>query len=114
MTTKKSNSISMIEKIKRWWMAIDYTWYCGRHSGIPPCCRLFFIGPWRWIYHGKKHSKLRLWIYRKIFLGDKSNCIRCPFCLFFKMPVVRTKPCNCRWGKKGEVISDSEAVSRGW
>lgn len=72
---------------------IPYDIHCGKHSGFPNCCIIFFITQWAWMSSNKKQPH---W--------DKMNKLRnhpgyipCPKCLrnrdFIK---VKLCPKNCQ------------------
>ena len=63
---------------------VKYHWKCGRHSNIPACCVLWFIGPWRIALRVP-----RLW---SIFYD--SPYVRCPLCRFTHR-WNKIKECEC-------------------
>jgi hypothetical protein len=78
-----------------------HQWTCGRHSGIPRCCVLFFIWLWFPLWDWKPFRKpWGAWLCRRyrawtLFKRNGSNCTRCPLCLWLRRPAVSTLHCNC-------------------
>ena len=71
---------------------IQYTWRCGRHSGFPLCCILWYLGPWLLVVF--KIPKMWEWYWT---LGTECDYVRCPMCLLTNRRV-EVKDCDCRNG----------------
>ena len=71
--------------------SIDYHVECGRHSGIPECCIIWFTGPWKTVRtFGEEWAAY--WIKNNNIEGV--DYIRCPECID-KSIVVDIKGCDC-------------------
>jgi|ETNvirnome_2_300_1030623.scaffolds.fasta_scaffold04633_11 hypothetical protein len=75
-------------------MQVD-DWDCGKHSNIPRCCILWYIGPWQ-----KIMMKVpKLWrMYYTTNETDKVEYIRCPVCIV-RDHMVLLKDCKCDEGR---------------
>ena len=78
---------------------------CGIHSGFPPCCIAFFIGPWKLVsLIGRDHCSHNIlwstyWTLRTLseeLYNNESRYIQCPICLA-RGKVIEAKDCNCRY-----------------
>lgn len=61
---------------------------CGRHSAIPPCCIVWFIGPWRWMSG--------TWL-RGVYwdcIPEEFQHIGCPRCIWRDEPA-EVRDCRC-------------------
>lgn len=102
----KYSLLKLLDKIK-------YDWKCGAHSGIPACCRIWFITTrtitdnltFKILYnHVNSYggfgtteiaNKFKL---RKIRI-IRPGYVRCPACIYNNV-VKEVKPCNCSWAKR--------------
>jgi len=64
---------------------------CGKHSGIPSCCVLWYIGVWK-----KAIMNIpKLWrMYYSVNDTDNVEYIRCPVCILLDY-TIELKECGC-------------------
>lgn len=77
---------------------VRYHWECGRHSGIPPCCRVFYIAVW-----SRCHRRPLRELY--LSLVGPWEYVPCPVCMVRgrgKDTVLRD--CTCDGFKNGTVV----------
>ncbi len=67
-----------------------YTWRCGRHSGFPLCCILWYLGPWQLIIF----KIPRMWKWYWNLRDENDGYVRCPICLLTNRRV-KVKDCDC-------------------
>lgn len=61
---------------------------CGSHSGIPPCCIAWFIGPWTWM----AGTRLRRAYWDAIPVNFQH--VGCPLCIW-RGNIVQVQDCDC-------------------
>lgn len=94
---------------------VRYDWVCGKHSGIPACCRVWFIAAWTFaLPYSWKRAYDRL-IARR---SGAWEYVPCPVCLVTGrgrgVPLI---DCTCAAPVNGQPVSrppicDSSPVSR--
>jgi len=67
-----------------------YDWVCGKHSGIPACCRVWFIGAQALPFAVKR-------VYWRFALArDRYDYVPCPRCLATGRGVdIVLRECEC-------------------
>ena len=75
-------------KVKNLMAKFQFDWNCGRHSGFPMCCILWYLGPWQLIIFRTP------WMWKWYWALGDGNYVRCPICLLRKHQV-EMKECDC-------------------
>lgn len=75
-------------------MGLRWHWECGRHSGIPACCRVWWLTVWqvlhpfmRWWQNGDPEHFYHRW-------SEGWGYVPCPGCIV-RGRVNVVKSCNC-------------------
>ncbi len=73
------------------WLLYDLR--CGWHSGIRPCCILWYVTGWRYVICGRWWTYQPYW--RLIELRGGFDHVPCPACLALGR-AVELKDCDCQ------------------
>lgn len=87
------NKITLRNRILNY---IPYDIHCGKHSGFPSCCIIFFVTKWVWVCHYKNNKFYKAYWTKMQALKNRPEYIPCPKCLRNRTFVkLKSCPADC-------------------
>ena len=74
---------------RRWWDV-----RCGRHSGFPRCCVLWYVTVWQFVLLDRSEGFIYRYRYLRVF-GRDVEYVRCPMC-YLRRRAVAMQVCDCK------------------